>query len=163
MSQVTNQKEGQPMKYTITHYRKQPHTHEEFIKWIVEEHLPLAIPVFKKHGIIGYSLVSISRWAFSQDTHMWLQFVTPPSLNAALKPEFEKFRPTWDFAEFDCFIEYTLPSVQTIKDVMMDPDFLASVKDQEDWVETSKALVSLGYHTPYLLETGEVVNMDKKL
>jgi hypothetical protein len=53
--------------------------------------------------------------------------------------------------------------VQTIKDVMMDPDFLASVKDQEDWVETSKALVSLGYHTPYLLETGEVVNMDKKL
>jgi hypothetical protein len=46
------------MKYTITHYRKHPHTHEEFIKWIVEKHLPLAMPIFKKHGILGYSLVS---------------------------------------------------------------------------------------------------------
>ena len=48
----------QPVKLTITHYRKKEHTHEAFIKWIVEEHLPLAMPVFKKHGVLEYSLVS---------------------------------------------------------------------------------------------------------
>lgn len=51
-------KGGQPLKFTLTHYRKKEHTHEAFIKWIVEKHLPLAIPLFKKHGILEYSLVS---------------------------------------------------------------------------------------------------------
>jgi hypothetical protein len=48
------------MKYTVTHHRKAERTHELFIKWIVEEHLPLAIPIFKKHGVLEYSLVSDS-------------------------------------------------------------------------------------------------------
>lgn len=43
--------------------------------------------------------------------------------------------------------------------VMADPDWAESVKDQEDWVDVPKALLSLGYYTPYLLETGEVVNL----
>ncbi|RYP30211.1 hypothetical protein DL767_006358 [Monosporascus sp. MG133] len=144
MSEVPVQRSGQPLKYTVTHYRKPQHTHEAFIKWIVEEHLPVAMPIFKKHGVLGYSL-----------------FVTPASLNGALKQEFGKLRSSWDFADFDCFIEYTIPDVQAIKNVMSDPDWQAATKDQGDWVDTTKALVSLGYSTPYLLETGEVVNMPK--
>ncbi|RYO89448.1 hypothetical protein DL766_003338 [Monosporascus sp. MC13-8B] len=135
---------GQPLKYTVTHYRKQQHTHEAFIKWITEDHLPVAMPIFKKHGILGYSL-----------------FVTPAALNGALKEEMGKFRPSWDFADFDCVLEYTIPDLQAINKVLSDPDWQAAVKDRDDWVDTSKALVSLGYHTPYLLETGEVVNMPK--
>ena len=46
------------MNFTITHYRQQQHSHEAFINWIVEEHLPLAIPVFEKYRVIGYPLVS---------------------------------------------------------------------------------------------------------
>ena len=72
-----------------------------------------------------------------------------------------KLRPSWEFADFDCFLEYTIPVVQTIKNVMTDPAWQEVIKDQEERVDTSKALVSLGYHTPYLLETGEVVNMPK--
>lgn len=68
-------------------------------------------------------------------------------------------RPTWDFADFDCFIEYILPDVGVIPKVMEDPEFQVSVKDQDLWLDPSRALVSLGYITPYLLETGEVVNM----
>jgi mannitol-1-phosphate/altronate dehydrogenase len=49
----------QPLKFTITHYRNPQHTHEAFIKWIVEDHFPLAMPVFKKHGVLGYTLVSV--------------------------------------------------------------------------------------------------------
>jgi hypothetical protein len=47
-----------PVKFTITHYRQQQHSHEAFINFIIEEHLPLALPIFKKYGVIGYSLVS---------------------------------------------------------------------------------------------------------
>jgi hypothetical protein len=57
---TTKMAEGQPLKYTVTHYRKQHHNPEAFIKWIVEEHLPTAMPIFKKHGVLGYSLVSPS-------------------------------------------------------------------------------------------------------
>lgn len=53
--------------------------------------------------------------------------------------------------------------MQVIRNVMSDPDWLAAIKDQDDWVDTSKALVSLGYSTPFLLETGEVLNMPKWL
>ncbi|OGE52702.1 hypothetical protein PENARI_c009G09663 [Penicillium arizonense] len=49
---------SRPLKFTITHYRQQQHSHEAFINWVVEEHLPLAIPVFEKYGVIEYSLVS---------------------------------------------------------------------------------------------------------
>jgi len=135
---------GKPLKYTLTHYRQPQHTHEAFIKWIFEEHLPLAMPIFKKHSIIAYSL-----------------FVTPTSLNDVMRSELGNIRPTWDVADFDCFIEYTVPDIQTIKNVMSDPEWLDVIKDQDEWVDTSKALVSLGYSTPYLLETGEVVNMAK--
>ncbi|KAI1419259.1 hypothetical protein F5Y12DRAFT_278364 [Xylaria sp. FL1777] len=135
---------AQPLKYTVTHYRKPEHTHEDFIKWIVEVHIPLAMPIFKKHGVVEYSL-----------------FVTPSSLNSALKDEMGKFRPTWDFADFDCFIEYTINDLQVIKNVISDPDWPTAIANQDDWVDTSKALLSVGYSTPYLLQTGEVVNMPK--
>ncbi|KAK9769996.1 putative EthD domain-containing protein [Seiridium cardinale] len=137
-------KQQGPLKYTVTHYRQPQHTHEAFIKWITEEHLPLAIPIFKKHGVLGYSL-----------------FITPSPLNDGMREAFSKFRPTWDFADFDAFLEYTIPDVETVQKVMSDPDWQAAIKDQDEWVDTSRALVSLGYHVPYLLETGEVVNMKK--
>ena len=54
--------ENRPVKFTITHYRQQQHSHEAFIKWIVEEHLPLAMPVFEKYGVLEYSLVSTDHY-----------------------------------------------------------------------------------------------------
>ncbi|KAF4637482.1 hypothetical protein G7Y89_g598 [Cudoniella acicularis] len=144
MAEVSTQQGGQPLKYTVTHNRKPQHTHDAFIKWIVEEHLPLALPILKRHGVLGYSL-----------------FVTPPFLSDALKQEMAKIQPTWDIADFDCFIEYTIPDMQAMKNVVSDPNWAVATKDQNDWVDMERALVSLGYSTPYLLETGEVVNLRK--
>lgn len=81
-------------------------------------------------------------------------------MNDALQQEIGQIRPSWDFADFDCFIEYTLPDVETIKKIMADPEWLIAVKDQEDWVQLSKALVSLGHSTPYVLN-GKPVNLPK--
>jgi hypothetical protein len=67
MAEITKQQEDQPLKFTLTHYRKAGTTHEAFMKSIVEVHLPKAIPLFKKHGITGYALVSFSYdWKIGQ-------------------------------------------------------------------------------------------------
>lgn len=71
MADTTPKQGGQPLKFTITHYRLPQHTHEAFINWITEEHLPLALPVLKKHGALGYSLVS-SRFEFFLATRLLL-------------------------------------------------------------------------------------------
>lgn len=83
--------------------------------------------------------------------------MTPPSLNTALKQDVGETRPSWDVADFDCFIEYTLPNAAVIKNIMSDPDWAAALKDQDDWVDVPKALVSLGYSTTYLRD-GKPVN-----
>ena len=58
MAEYTEQQKAKPLKFTLTHHRKAGTTHEAFMKWIVEVHLPKAIPIFKKHGVTGYALVS---------------------------------------------------------------------------------------------------------
>lgn len=153
--------QGQPLKFAITHYRKPQHTYEDFIKWIVEGHLPFAIPVFKKHGILGYTLVSVLLRYGTTVLTSGVQFVTPPTLNSAMKEDLGKYRSAWDFADFDCFIEYVVPYVQSIKNVMADPEWLGAVKEEEHRVDTSKALATLGYATQYLLQNGETVTLPK--
>ncbi|KAJ8121485.1 hypothetical protein ONZ43_g2076 [Nemania bipapillata] len=130
------------VKFTVTHYRRPEHTHESFMKWLVEEHIPLAIPVFKRHGVIDYSL-----------------FVTPADLNAALKANMGGHRAAWDVADFDCFIEYTLEKVENIAEILSDPDWAKSIEHQDDWVDSSKALMSVGYITSYLQQSGAAVNV----
>lgn len=90
-----------------------------------------------------------------------MQFFTPSGINEAVKEQMSPHRPGWDFAEFDCIIEYVLPSLESISKLMTDPGWLVSIEDQEDWIDTSRALVSVGYHIPYLKENGEVVNVSK--
>ncbi|KAI1819446.1 hypothetical protein F4861DRAFT_138490 [Xylaria intraflava] len=132
------------VKFTVTHYRRPEHTHEEFMKWLVEEHVRLAMPVFKRHGVINYSL-----------------FTTPDPMNAALRAEMGGHRAGWDVADFDCFIEYTLKDAGTIKAILSDPEWAVSVENEPKWVDRSRALMSIGHVTPYLVESGEVVNMPK--
>lgn len=82
-------------------------------------------------------------------------------MNNLLKEQMSKSRTGWDYADFDCFIEYIIPSVETIGAVQSDPDWPATLKDEDKWLDASRALASLGQVTPYLLRTGEVVNMAK--
>jgi hypothetical protein len=48
--------------------------------------------------------------------------------------------------------------VEVIKSIMSDPEWLEATKDQVDWVDVPKALISLGYCTLYM-QGGESVNM----
>jgi hypothetical protein len=166
---MAENKQSEPLRFTVTHYRKPEHTHEEFINWIVNKHLPVALPIFRRHGIQEYKLVSSPdrHWCqqrgalFLLISAFALQFTTPANLNEGLKAAMIERRPTWSFADFDCFIEYTLPSLECVAKVMDDPEWPNAVADEPEWVDTSRALCSVGYVTPYLLKTGEVVNMAK--
>ncbi|CRG92520.1 hypothetical protein PISL3812_09581 [Talaromyces islandicus] len=95
---------------------------------------------------------------FSEEIPELVAFVTPAAVNKALKNDISKIQPSWEFADFDLFIEYTMPSMQTIRDIMADPDWHEAIKDQDDWVDTTRALLSIGHSTPYIVH-GEVVNM----
>ena len=148
------------VKLTVTHYRKPEHTHEAFMKWLVEEHVPLAVPVFKRCGVLNYSLVSQSPMIRATRSPTPRQFETPAAMNTELKKSMSGgHRAVWDYADFDCFIEYTLENVESIGRFLSDPDWAKSIEHQDDWVDTSKALMSIGYITPYLLESGEAVNV----
>ncbi|CAH0045241.1 unnamed protein product [Clonostachys solani] len=142
MAEVKDTQGSRPIKFTLTHYRKPEHTHEAFIDWIVNWHLPRAIPIFKKHGILEYKI-----------------FTTPSDMNSGLKAMMIEKRPTWSFADFDCFLEYTVPNIEALNNVMSDPDWPAALEQEPDWVDASRSLLSIGYETPYLLSNGDVVNV----
>ncbi|KAI0206743.1 hypothetical protein F4808DRAFT_454660 [Astrocystis sublimbata] len=115
------------VKLSVTHYRKPELTHEAFMKWITEEHIPLAMPGFKRCGVVNYSI-----------------FETPSDMNTELKVAMGGHRAAWDYADFDCFIEYAFKDREAIGQLLTDPDFNKSIEHQEDWVDTSRALMSIG-------------------
>jgi hypothetical protein len=87
-----------------------------------------------------------------------VQFDTPASSNNAIRELMAVARPTWQVADYDCIIEYTGPSPQTVEQMMTDPEWIEVCQDQENWVDTSRSLVSLGYHTKYF-SAGKVINL----
>lgn len=52
-----------------------------------------------------------------------------------------------------------MPNTEAMMNMMADPEWLETLKGQEEYIDTKKALVSVGYAVPYLLETGEVLNV----
>lgn len=55
-----------------------------------------------------------------------------------------------------------MPSPEAMTNMQQDPEWQASIKDQEKWVDVSRALLTVGYAVPYLTESGEVMNMSKR-
>lgn len=156
MAEASN---AQPVKFTITHHRKEGVTHEAFMNWISTVHLLKAIPVFKKYGVIGLPhepLPLPKEKALYPSMLTSPQFDSPAALNDPFRTTMTVIHPTWEVADYDCVIEYTLPNIETIYAVMGDPDWAETVADQEAWVATEKALLTLGTHTKYL-DGGEVV------
>lgn len=47
-------------KITACHNRNPNVTHEEYIKWYEEQQIPLSIKLIQKHGIVRFSVVSIT-------------------------------------------------------------------------------------------------------
>jgi hypothetical protein len=105
--------QGQHLEFTIIHYCNAHCTHEEFIKWIIEDHIPLDIPIFKEARRPWQHACECSRYVGRVTVlASGVQFVTPPTFNSAMKEDLGKCRPAWDFADFDCSVECVVPAVQ---------------------------------------------------
>lgn len=50
---------GRPLKYTVEHYRKEGVSEQAFLDWFYSVHIPQGVPLMKKHGVVGYAVVSL--------------------------------------------------------------------------------------------------------
>lgn len=48
----------QTIKISVQHYKAKNVSEEEFVRWLKEEHIPVALDIIRKHGVVRYSLVS---------------------------------------------------------------------------------------------------------
>lgn len=77
-----------------------------------------------------------------------------------MRTEMAKYRPTWDVGDFDCILEYWFYDIKALENMVADPDRASkAVKDEDKWCDLSRSTVHIGYDTPFLLETGETVNL----
>lgn len=78
---------------------------------------------------------------------------------AAFQTDLEKVRPTWEVSKADFVLEYWLPDMGCLKNLIADPEWNESaVKGQDDWLDMSKSTIHIGYDTTYL-EDGNILNV----
>ncbi|KAI1414070.1 hypothetical protein F5Y13DRAFT_159665 [Hypoxylon sp. FL1857] len=129
------------IKYTLEHYRKEGVSEEAFSKWFQEVHIPAGVPLMKKHGITKYAV------------HTRL-----PQAAAAFEAILKEFRPSWDVSQADLVLEYWVPDLKFVENLVADPEWNEkAVKNQEEWIDVNRSTVHIGYETVYL-ENG-IVNV----
>ncbi|KAI1387157.1 uncharacterized protein F4822DRAFT_405627 [Hypoxylon trugodes] len=132
-------------KYTLEHYRKEGVSEEAFVKWFREEHLPYGVPLMKKHGITKYAA----------------HYRSPP-LADAFHAILGQIRPTWEISKADLVLEYWMPSLDCLKNLVTDPEWNEMAADGEaNWIDMSRSTIHVGYETAHL-ENGNFFDFAEK-
>jgi hypothetical protein len=67
--------------------------------------------------------------------------------------------PTWNVSKADVVIQYWMPSLDSLMQLIQDPDWEGkAVKGQEDWIDTTRGTVHMTHETTYI-ENGEIVDL----
>lgn len=88
------------------------------------------------------------------------QFTTPPDLNEVAKEKLGGIHPTWEFASYDCVVEYIMPDLATVAKMTADPEWAVATKFEGEWIDDEKGLVSVGYVSTHLLPSGEILKYE---
>ncbi|KAI1800061.1 hypothetical protein F4811DRAFT_54721 [Daldinia bambusicola] len=132
--------ETQLVKITVQHWKKEGVSEEDFVRWCKEEQVPRYIGLVKKHGFV--------RW-----TMYFTPSASPAPLEAVIAP-----RPGYKVDNYDVVLNYYAPSLDNIVSLLADPECGARATEPEEaWIDTSRALLKIGYETVYL-DDGEIVN-----
>ncbi|ROW12543.1 hypothetical protein VMCG_00504 [Cytospora schulzeri] len=84
----------------------------------------------------------------------------PAVLSLFKKHNISKY--TLDMGGLDAVLEYWLHDLNDLKALVADPDWAAkAVEDEDKCCDLSRSRVHIGFDTPYLLESGEVINLPK--
>ena len=150
---------GQPLKYTVEHFRKDGVSEQAFHDWFHRVHLPQALPLLKKHGILRYAVVSpATSVPAASGVANGCQHVRDAQVGAAFQAVVDQVRPGWKVSECDLVLEYWMESLESVKALAMDPEWNEkAVKGQGDWLDMSRAGIHIGYDTTYL-DRGEIVD-----
>ncbi|MCJ1327598.1 hypothetical protein MMC10_004269 [Thelotrema lepadinum] len=133
---------GQPIKYTVEHYRKDGVSSEAFMDWFTNVVLPKAMPVMKKHNVLK---VAVHR--------------TDHKVGPAFQGVVDQVRPGWKVSDCDFVLEHWVYDLESIVKLSSDPEWFGEVlKDGEDWLDTSRSNIYIGYDTTYL-EDGAIKNL----
>ena len=81
-------------------------------------------------------------------------------MNEFAKEKLGGIHPTWEFAPYDCVIEYVMPDLSTVSNMVADPEWPVVMKYEEEWIDDKKGLVSVGYVAPHLLPSGEILKIE---
>ncbi|KAI8959808.1 hypothetical protein F5Y11DRAFT_331861 [Daldinia sp. FL1419] len=122
------------IKYTVEHYKKAGVSDADFANWFKDVQVANGLPLLKKHGIVKYAI-----------------HFRDAQLSAAFRAELDKVRPEWDVSDADITIEYYLPDIYLIQNLLADPEWQSkAAKDQENFVDLSRSTIHIGYETVYL-------------
>jgi hypothetical protein len=67
--------------------------------------------------------------------------------------------PTWNVSKADIVIEYWMPDLNCLLQLVSDPDWNGkAVKGQENWIDVHRGTVHLAHDTTYI-ENGEIVTL----
>ncbi|KAK6949358.1 hypothetical protein Daesc_009433 [Daldinia eschscholtzii] len=129
------------IKYTVEHYKKAGVSDADFVKWFNDVQVANGLPLIKKHGIVKYAV-----------------HFRDAQLSTAFRAELDKVRPEWEVSGADLTIEYYLPDIYLIQNLLADPEWESkAAKDQANFVDLSKSTIHIGYETIYL-ENGNILN-----
>lgn len=81
-------------------------------------------------------------------------------MNEFAKEQIGGIHPTWEFATYDCVVEYIMPDLATVGKMTADPEWAVATKDEGEWVDDKKGLVSVGYVAQHLLPSGEILEIE---
>ncbi|ORY71789.1 uncharacterized protein BCR38DRAFT_331970 [Pseudomassariella vexata] len=129
------------LRMTVAHYR-QPHVSEEdFHRWVTEQHAVRAAKLHAKNGIEGFSIY----------------FAPKPFRDMTAELNAKRGRP-WVVRDYDAQVEFFFRDMETFYKGASDPDFQALQAEEEPFISSIHAEISIGWIETYVSD-GKVVNI----
>ncbi|KAL4875390.1 hypothetical protein BJY04DRAFT_224057 [Aspergillus karnatakaensis] len=126
---------GRTIKYTVEYHRKEGVSKEDFMRWFTSHFLPGVIPILQSHGIMKYTL---------QKTDLDVRALPGGG---------------WKVNDCDIVLEYWLSDSKSVKTLSSVPKWVsATLEGGDDWLDTSRSTVRIGFDEITYLEYGSLKN-----
>lgn len=84
---------------------------------------------------------------------------TDLKVGAAFQNEVDQVRPGWKVNDCDLVLEYWVYDLESMKNLASDPEWnQTALGDENDWLDTSRSTIRIGYDTTYL-DYGAIMNV----
>ncbi|KAI1776651.1 hypothetical protein F4818DRAFT_411320 [Hypoxylon cercidicola] len=136
-------KQQQLLKFSVQHYRLKTVSEGDFVRWLHEEHVPVAAQIIKKHNIF--------RWSITLNP-VALQQAFGQELNTSMgKP------PGWQMADYDAVTNYWVRDPEDLRQLIKDEEWAEKVSAEElNWLDLDRASILAGFETVFI-DDGQII------